>query len=328
MNATEKIVRLRDQDGLSWKQIADAVKKPVQTVRSTYRRNKVRELPTCILECPEPVLPDEELVYKRALKVYGDKLKHHEAKRKLEFSGGPIAMVFFADHHFGDSGTNVKRAFEEAELVMSTPGAYIGLVGDLVNNYILDKLMRERFNSDFTIQDEWALVRRYLQVVGPKLKLVVRGNHDYWTQAVCGIDYLYETVSNNVGNIIYAANDCKLDVVVGGAKYPGRVRHAWRNNSMYNPSHGIECAARADQDFIWAVGAHRHTGGVAREFDIGGKLGIAAICGSYKKLDDYADRLGFPYTNDAVGVTIIFTENGMFGTANLSLAMEYMREMY
>ena len=173
------------------------------------------------------------------------------------------------------------------------------------------------------------MVRYALEMVASKLLFAVGGNHDAWTTRAAGIDYLADVV-RQVAAVPYDADELTVCVKVGAASYTLRARHKWRLNSMYNPTHGIEQASRFDKGraFDVGIGAHTHASGLSREFNNGGRTGIAQLCGAYKRLDEFAAMMGFPAPNEATAVAVVLTEDGLWGTNNLALAAEYMRALY
>jgi len=276
--------------------------------------------------------PDEDEVYERALKEWERtrELEKRRANQSLEFSHGPVALVSVADLHLGGSGVDYPRLFAEAELIASTPGMFLVLVGDLVDSFIVGRLVQHRLGTRLNITDEWALLRRYLRIVGLKVRASIGGNHDYWHTMLSGIDYLREVLARVAPDAIYDQDDARITVKVGSAEWPGRIRHKWAGNSIYNETHGPERAAKWDQDFVWSIGAHTHRGGVARSFNHAGRSGWAMMCGSYKRVDKFARQQGFPKPNNSAAVALVFDEEtgSMTGFDNLQMCAKFMRELY
>jgi hypothetical protein len=276
--------------------------------------------------------PDPDEVYARACAQWrgAQALQRRRATQKLIFDRGPVALAFTGDQHLGGRGVNVPRCFAEAELIARTPGMWAVTVGDILDNFIWASLLGLRLETEFTIPDEWALVRRYLAILGPRLVLSVGGNHDAWTRRLAGVDYFREALAEVNPDCIYDADDARIQLMVGEIPFHGRIRHKWKGHSIYNPSHGIERAAKWDQDFQWGVGAHTHASGVVRSFNNGGVNGMAAMVGSYKRVDHYARRLGFPKSNQSCAVVIVFDDEtrSMTGFDNLHLAANFMRRLY
>lgn len=275
---------------------------------------------------------DDGAAYKRAIDEWKHAREIQERKENqvLTFSSGPIALVCMADLHLGGSGVDYPRLFEEAELIANTPGMFVVLVGDLLDNFLVGRLVLLNIFGHLDITDEWLLLRRYLSIIGHKVVVSVGGNHDYWHTMLTGVDYLRDVLSATAKNALYDQNDARVSVNIGDAWWPGRIRHKWRLSSMYNESHGIEQAARHDQDFIWGVGAHLHRGGVARSFTVAGRSCMAVMCGSYKRVDKFAQQRGFQKPNNSTAVSIVFDEDtgSITGFDSLEMCHRFMRALY
>lgn len=275
-------------------------------------------------------LPDEEEVYQRAVRQYQQArtLADRKWKQRVTFDAPAVCLTFLGDQHLGDPGTDIVRCFGEAELVRDTPGMYAWLMGDLLNNFVIGRLRQARDNVQLGICDEWALVRRYLRIIGPKLVGVVSGNHDQWTTLLSGVDYFREVLAGIAPGVLYDSDDSRVSITVGGSEghtFKLRARHQWRGQSIFNPTHGQERAARWDDDADIFVGAHTHAAGVARGFTQGGRSKLALQVGSYKAhdIDAYARREGFHLPNRSTAVAVLLTERGeLTGFESLGLAAD------
>ena len=327
----------------SWAEVARTFEQNRETIRSAARKYKLAHPGEfAVTEAPQLIeiegvsaderLPDEDAVYLRAVQDYELVKRIDERKRnqRIVFDRGPIAFVWAADLHFGDSGVDYERAFAEAELIRDTPGMFLGLGGDFVNNFIIGKLQAVRMGARMSIPDEWALVRRYLRIVAPKLLLSVSGNHDNWTALLTGVDYFADVQDRLTSKVIYDADDVLFTVKVGDWSIPCRARHKWRGKSIYNVTHAIERAAKWDQDFLIGFGAHTHTGGYTRDMGVGGADGIAVQAGSYKRLDGFARRLGFAKPNHSTAVAVVINDEhrSLTGFNDLATCADFMQYVY
>ena len=253
-------------------------------------------------------------------------LEQRRAQQTLEFADGPIGIAQLADQHLGDHGTDYDRIFEDARLIAETDGLYAGTLGDVVNNFIILKLAHARAGSHITIPEELALAREYLRLIGPKLLYAVGGNHDWWTAKMAGIDYFADVLASVNPDVLYDQDDSHITLRVAGAAWRLRLRHKWRGNSIYNPTHGIERAHKWDHDFDLGVGAHTHESGLARPFNASGRDGLAVLCGSYKRVDHYARQSGFPKANPSAAVVVIFdpASGTMSGYTDVALAVRVL----
>ena len=276
---------------------------------------------------------DEEEVWRAAMQLSKKRklVREQRKNHQIIFETGPVALVFMADLHLGGRGVDYERVDSDINEILSTPGMYVCLVGDIIDNFIIGKLKDIRLGTSFTVSEEWALARRVLRLLAPRIILSVAGNHEMWTYALTNIDYLSEVHQQLNPDILYAKYDHNITVTVATSALDIRVRHQWRGYSMYNDTHGIERAAKFDkgEHFDIGIGAHTHASGLYRQFNNGGKTGHAVICGSYKFDDEYATRLGLPRPNEAAAVcTIICPDGEVLGTNSLTIAARYMRMMY
>ena len=145
-----------------------------------------------------------------------------------------------------------------------------------------------------------------------------------------GIDYFAETVGQIKNRVIYDSDDAIFSFNVGDWAIPCRARHKWRGTSIYNVTHGIERAAKFDQDFILGFGAHTHTGGYTRNMTVGEADGMAVQAGTYKRIDSYSRRMGFsrPNNSTAVAVVIDAEYHSLTGFNNLRACANYMNYVY
>lgn len=273
-------------------------------------------------------VPDAEEVYRKAEAAWNRaaRLAQRRTNQRIEFKHGPVCLSFVADLHIGSHGTDYPRMFAEAKTIADTPGLYLVLDGDLLDNFIIPKLIAARQDSHIPVAEEWALVRRYLEIVAPKLLISVRGNHERWSWILAGIDYFADVLRSVKASVIYDTDDSLVTLHVGAASFPLRVRHNWRGVSIYNDTHGIERAAKLDGDFIIGIGAHTHASGLVRTFNAQGRAGMAVLCGSYKRIDPFAREKGFVKPNASTAMSVLFFESGaMVGIDRLDVAADLMR---
>jgi hypothetical protein len=253
-----------------------------------------------------------------------DKSREYRASRRVIYDNGPVVFVCMADLHLGSTGVNYKDIDKDIQLLntLADRGVTVSvlLIGDLLDNFIIGKLKDLRMNaSPFLIIEEWGLVDYALEKLSPYLIGSVAGNHDNWSYALAGVDLLRERHEKLTPGILYDPYELNFTLQVGGFECLVSARHGWRGNSMYNPTHGIDNHHhRRGREFDVAIGAHTHRGGLVREFDNGGDVGYAMLCGSYKKVDEYAMKLGLPPALNTSAVALVLDDEGvMFGTSNL-----------
>lgn len=275
---------------------------------------------------------DEEEVWEEAVAMGKRTLKDGIIpEREINFDYGTVGLVFMADLHLGNAGVDYARIDREIDLILDTPGMYVVTVGDLIDNFIIGRLMQLRMNeSPMVVQKEWVLVRRVMRRLAPRLIACVSGNHDNWTYVLSGVDYFQEVTKQIQPHVLYAKDELRSIVRVGDHEFRLRARHKWRGFSMYNPTHGTERGAKFDDyPFHIGVAAHTHAGGYSRDFNVHGENATAILCGTYKRKDSYAIVEGFSRPNRSTAVTaIIDDEGGLMGVNNLRMARNYLRGLH
>jgi len=277
-------------------------------------------------------MPDSEEVFKRACWEWKrtSQLIDIRSNQRLTFDHGPIALVETADWHMGGSGVDYPRLDRELRIIADTPGMFAIGAGDLLNQMIVGRILEARKNERLAIRDEWALLRRELKIIAPKLLAVVMGNHDNWLEALTGVSYFERELGALKPSVIYDANDAIIKVKVGDWEMPVRIRHHWKGSSIYNPTHGIERAAREDHNFLIGMGAHTHACGIVRGFPTDGITGMAMMAGTYKREDEYARVKGFALPNKSTSVAVVINEQrrSLTGFGDLQTCADYMEAIY
>lgn len=278
---------------------------------------------------PYDHVPDEEEVVERAEQTWERtrKIQKKRQNQKLVWESGPICLVFTADWHLGGEGVNWPRLRHDAELIADMPNTWVMVLGDIVDNFVVQRLLQVRNKARFSIRDEWALATFALKLLGPKLIACVAGNHDLWTLAMAGIDFFEETLERINPECLYDRDDSLIQVTVGDEEYLMRVRHKWSGSSIYNPTHGIERAAKFEFPFNIGVGAHTHTWGVARQFRAAKREAIAIQVGTYKEVDDFGRSIsGVPSQRPSIALIIDDETNSLTGYSQLERAKEIMEK--
>lgn len=256
------------------------------------------------------------------------KLEDTRLHQTIAFPASRWMVVFTGDVHLGDEGTDHARAFDEAALISQMPNTSVFFMADLLNNFINPKHTKVRFTAPATIEEEWTLLEYYLRWFQPGqiIGAVADEGHDGWTDKLTGFEAFRRLLADVAPKALYDKFDVRVSFsTIGGYTVQARMRHKWRGTSMWNPTQGIEKAARFDQDFDLGVGAHFHGNGVARKFNRAGNTALAVQVGTYKTLDDYGRELGLPGQNSSVtAIAVLFDgiNETMQAFDNLELAAE------
>lgn len=279
---------------------------------STLQKSNTSRVAPLIVGVRANETRDDAALLERAYRMQDAHARLMQRKRdqSITLQNEPVGVAFLSDVHFGAPGTDYRTAFEDARLIRDTPGMHAVFHGDGVDNFIVGRLSKINFSRELTIDDEWRLLKLWVNTIGDKWVAAVSGNHDQWTNATAGIDYLRSIMS--AWGPLYDNDDCVFTLRVGENEWVVRVRHKWRGSSIYNPTHGIEVGwERAGQDFDIGVGGHTHRGTVIRPFIKHKRERFAVLTGAYKLEDSYGRQEGFAPVHSTGAAAILFRPDGL-----------------
>jgi UDP-2,3-diacylglucosamine pyrophosphatase LpxH len=301
--------------GNSWDTVGARYGLSGNAARKRVKRwKKQHQITGSSLDVPEG---EHAEIWRRAL-MYTERqhqVEERRANQRVVFDSGPLLLAFVGDLHLGSMGTDYMWLHQDLTLLesLAEQGVQVGviLVGDLIDNFIIGRLQDLRkLEAPFTTIEEWGLVDIVLERLAPFLIASCAGNHDNWTFATSGVDYLAERHKALTPGILYDRDELLFVLQVGDAEWRVMVRHRWRGGSQWNATHAIEKAAKFGSEFDIGIAGHTHRGALAREFNNGGQLGYAVLVGSYKREDSYARKLGLPQPPGGVAVGMLLDDDG------------------
>lgn len=255
------------------------------------------------VEFPEPPAAEEPIedLLDRAMRHNERVAALHDWKKVVPVKvkhDGPVGIVGLPDQHLNNVGTQLRRAFSDAEKIAKTPGVYGIAIGDTLDNFILGRLERERRKDVMSHTDAMRIQDHYFELLHDKLVAVIGGNHNDWIQNLGGYDALSGTLERLGIKGIYDSVEMRVMLELpNGAQFHHFIRHNFPGQSQFHPTHGILKWALQNwqgEDCIW--GGHIHQSGYMRISQ--GHMGEAKTVhgiqlSSYKKIDNYARTAGF-----------------------------------
>ena len=252
-----------------------------------------------------PTIPSDDIPVEKLIEQlserFGRRAEHAAAKKWMRFTlkePGPYILAFVGDPHLDDNGCNWPLLRRDVDL-MRTPHVHGIMLGDATNNWS-GKLQRLYANQDVTRDRAWRLAEWFFQAV-PWL-LLVKGNHDLWSQSQGQGDPLDWMARGGAALEDWQA---KVEIASGDHSVKLWAAHDFKGSSMYNPLHGPMRAQRfsAGEADILAAG-HQHHWEIfsGEDADKGHKPHWLLRARGYKYLDEYADR--HQYAAQQHGATI------------------------
>lgn len=249
---------------------------------------------------PADDIPVEQLIDQLAER-FERRAENAAAKRWMRFAlhdAGPYVLAFVGDPHLDDNGCNWPLLKRDVEL-MRRPHVHGIMLGDVTNNWS-GKLQRLYAHQDVSRDRAWKLAEWFWQAV-PWL-LLVKGNHDIWSQSHGQGDPLDWMARGSA-----ALEDWQARIEIAAGEHTLRVwaSHDFKGSSLYNPLHGPMRAQRfsAGEADILAAG-HQHHWEIfsGEDADKTSRPHWLVRARGYKYLDPHADR--HQYASQQHGATI------------------------
>lgn len=295
-----------------WRQHKPANVKPedVKEMELSALRQKVKDLERVKVECeykPNIELTDPEQKWKRA------EVENAEAIRRVmqisQFSvtlpSEPCAIPFISDQHISIGNcVDLTQMRQDAELIANTDNCYPVLGGDGPDNHIKHRaaVMASRSQPG----DQWELYEWYLSLLGPKLLVLISGNHCAWTDQIAGIDMVKRIA--DAQRLCYAPDEALISIKVGEQPYKIGIRHQYRMNSSFNETHAVKQWFR-NGEYDWDIGCigHNHVSAIEPFWGHGIER-WAARPGSYQITSAYSRQFGYNKTTPRCPTFVLFPD--------------------
>lgn len=217
----------------------------------------------------------------------------------------PIAVMFTADWHLGSLGTDYRSWMQDIEYVIDTPDLYLGVVGDVKDNFRYFRDLSAILSQLFPPHIQTKMVGEVTKelVKAGKLLFHTWGNHDYeWDTSMTGYSHMVELIHS--AGVPFLSGQGLVNLLVGQQRYPTLVIHRTRFNSYLHTLHGNKRAYELIYPARIVVTAHTHNPDYETftRYDLAESLGegfggtsYLVKCGTYKLNDGYSARnFGLP----------------------------------
>ena len=300
---TVEIVRLRDDEGLTFEEIGQRVNMHPEACRGRYRRAKKRAKRIYADRKEPPSKEDLERFYQaiKDAQTALDRLQTRQTEVTVRINEDrPFAVAWWGDWHIGAAGVDYETFDRHREIIAEEDGLYWIGAGDYKENALSDGHKGSGYQQLFQpgMQDE--LLLHWMDELGPSCLALIEGNHDAWDQRE--VDKSLVEAMAARADAAYLWYGGVIWIEVGNQRYKWVARHKYKYESSLNTTNAQRNlniqAGGADVVSL----AHKHYVDLhARQS--GGRKTLFIRCGTYKVWDDYGQAIG-GYKGE-IGVPIV-----------------------
>lgn len=279
-------------EGLSQRQIADALKMPRSTLRRYHSLAKAQGwLPSAAIDVGAvPDVDDIEDLLASRKRAFERRRAHEDASKLISVRvkiPGPIGILHFGDPHVDDDGTDIQALEDHTELARTTEALFAANLGDTTNNWV-GRLARLYAEQSTTAKQAWMLAEWFVRRC--QWLYMIGGNHDTWSGAGDPLKWIARQHAD-----IHAASEARIALnFPNGAQVVVNARHDFAGNSQWNPAHGAMKAIQMGLRDHLTIHGHKHVSGYGIIKDAAtGRVCHAVPVASYKIFDRYAKERGF-----------------------------------
>lgn len=200
----------------------------------------------------------------------------------------PIGIAFWGDWHEGAVGIDYDGLDEDTEIIANTDGLYWGGMGDYKDNYTTYTHAGAQYEQIVQpgIQDK--IVERRMQKVAHNNLWLIRGCHDDWDKKTSDKDFIESLCQTTGGVNLWHGGDVFIEL--GNQRYHIKARHKYPFESGLNVENSMRRIFDQQGEYDIAMSAHRHNPFFMVR-TLGGSERILGRSGSYKKWDEYSQKL-------------------------------------
>lgn len=265
---------------------------------------------------PNPDAPIDQLIALRDAQFRRNE-ERHKAETWFQIrirDALPIGIMCFGDPHLDDDGCNWPLLRHHVDLAVGQPGLYALNIGDTTNNWA-GRLARLYAQQDTSERTARRFARWFLAEARIPWLVWLMGNHDLWAS---GADLL--RAMNPMAKLPMLDWGAKFEVVFAdGQKVRVHAAHDFPGSSIWNPTHGPLRASQLSSDADVLICGHRHNA-ASQEFVTGrGKWVKVARASGYKRLDAYAEQLGYENAPDDGAAVLVVLDPSRTGAGRVSV---------
>lgn len=289
---TEEIIRLRDDEGLTFEEIGIRVGLHPEACRGRYRRMKKRINRTYADRREPPTKEDLDRFYEaiKTAQLALDRLQTRQTEVTVRIhEDKPFGVAWWGDWHIGAVGVDYETFDRHRAIIAEEDGLYWIGAGDYKENALADGHKGAGYHQIIQpgMQDE--LLLHWMDELGPSCLALVEGNHDAWDRREADKS-LVEAMAERA-DAAYLWYGGVIWIEVGNQRYKWVARHKFKYESALNTTNAQRnLAIQAGGADVVSL-AHRHFLDFQTTNAVGRKV-VYVRCGTYKIWDDYGQAVG------------------------------------
>jgi len=219
----------------------------------------------------------------------------------------PVAFIVLGDTHIGAWSTDHDLFERITDEILSIPGLYVALLGDLAHMAIKLRNVTEVADNLLPADLQLLYIKSWLLEIQDRILFAVWGNHEVdRVESQAGLNpfgNLYRKAAphyfNGIGHLTLRVNDIDYEIAAS---------HHFRGRSIYSPVHGAQRYLTFEgHDRDMAIAGDSHVPGVL-EFTIGAAKKLAVNCGSAQVWSGYSARYFSLTTHPVFPVVVLDDE--------------------
>lgn len=206
----------------------------------------------------------------------------------------PVLIVWQSDLHLGHVETMYRKLRQDCEIIRNTPGMYVILGGDLIDNVVTGVSARGMHHEQLTtIHIQKYLAEELTEYLGPENVLaMLLGNHDEWSEKSDDFDPI-GYLAHKIG-CPYLGAWGTINLGLGDESYSILCAHQFRMRSSFNLTHSAkrfwDFLGNSEIDAVMMGHTHEAASETAPKQQ---RYMFFGQAGSYLRTSRYGRRLGF-----------------------------------
>jgi len=216
----------------------------------------------------------------------------------------PVGLCAISDLHLGSSGVNYEYLKEVVELINDTPNLFVAIGGDLIDNFIIQKLNIATEQREFKVEMQYKFVAYILDMLAGRVLWMIRGNHEAWTERYAFVDQMAKFATWK--NLPYYKDGGIVKLDINGIRYKVHHRHKfWGMSKLNRHNAGKRMYDFGQEPYDIGILEHFHEGSI-ESFHRHDEKRISINSATFKEKDPYAESLGYYHTGIEIPVAIMY----------------------